>query len=380
MVGTTANTTKVLSNVTYKQEIGTLTLNEQVFHFQANAPSKTSVKCSWARVEKRQLSPASSDQHMIKLLLLSGKLAIFSVKDRATLEELRHDCQIRMDAAKNIQDPPNNRQSTTSTMGGSSNRSHSQRVTTTTTTWEDEPIRQKSTANDKGADCCGWVCVTSAFCCFLFFVLLLLMAVAAFLIYWFIFRDPETVNDVLVNTGIRDPEDKSKPPDYGQEARYGIRTPVNNDWNQDQLTLKYKLSDYILNDSISYRLYDGLKCREGSNDITGNNQYLVMTLVPPDDGGANLNNEGRGTRQFDLRVELNKGLIADAPFFKPQGLEAAVLEYCVGLSVIYNKVEYWGQEQEVCDKKNNAMFLRVLSRGKRYTMLLMMIMTLGKDN
>jgi hypothetical protein len=49
MVETT--TTKILSNVSYKQEVGTLTMNDKVFHYQANAPSKTSVKCSWARVE-----------------------------------------------------------------------------------------------------------------------------------------------------------------------------------------------------------------------------------------------------------------------------------------------------------------------------------------
>ena len=92
-------------DVNYKGKAGSLTLNDKVFHYQANN-TKTSVKCSWVRVEKRQLSPETANQNMIKLVLVSGKTAVFTVKNRVVLEEMRNDMQNRMDAAKTrIEDP-----------------------------------------------------------------------------------------------------------------------------------------------------------------------------------------------------------------------------------------------------------------------------------
>jgi TFIIH p62 subunit, N-terminal domain len=138
-------TTKILTNVTYKQETGTLTLNDKMFHFQANEPSKTSVKCSWARVEKRQLSPPSAAQHMIKLLLVSGKTAVFTVKDRATLEELRNDCQSRMEDSKFIDDAtPSSNAFRQSQRDNESKMFDNSRKSTTTRVWEDEPVKERA--------------------------------------------------------------------------------------------------------------------------------------------------------------------------------------------------------------------------------------------
>jgi hypothetical protein len=295
---------------------------------------------------------------MIKLFLVSGKTAVFTVKDRETLEELRQDCQSRMDAAKFQDDPDvdvddvaprrsSMRQSQRDNNNNDGKMKDSSRKSTTTTTrvvFEDEPIKERqSTANPRSPRCCG---VATWCCLFWFLIVLLLLGLAAFLLYWFIFRDTDAANDVLVAVGAKPgAADESRPPDVGKEARYGIRA-VNHEWNQEELVFKYQVSDYILDESIRPILYDAVECRDGSNDIT-KNDYVFMSLVKPQDTGANLNNDGRGSRQFDIRVILNKGTIADAPFFTPIGLEAAQLRFCVGFSVNYNKVNYWRTDEEV---------------------------------
>ena len=73
----------VYEDVGYKGEPGTLTVNDKIFHYQAHS-TKTSVKCSWARVEKRQLSPETAKAHMIKLILY---FIIFVTLSRRTMKE-----------------------------------------------------------------------------------------------------------------------------------------------------------------------------------------------------------------------------------------------------------------------------------------------------
>ena len=59
-------------------------------------------------------------------------------------------------------------------------------------------------------------------------------------------------------------------------------------------------------------------------------------------------NKGTGTRgPFELHFALNKGQISDAPFFVPIGLNTAQLNFCIGLIVDYNQVEWWKKEKEV---------------------------------
>ena len=355
----------VIYNVTYKGEPGTLLFSDKVFHYQANGDSKTSVKCSWARVEKRQLSPASSSPvHMMKLILVSGKSAVFDVTDRETLEELRTDAQARMDRAA---EQSQRRRQSVSEPAGLQDPSFRD-VDTTHRQWVDEPTptphhkrRRSSTSGSRNGDACGWCCIGSLVCWLCVCLICILLAVAAVLIYWFVVKDNE--DELLSSVGIGDaPRNTSQPPDYGNEARYGIRS-VYHDWNQEEMTLNYKLSDYILDSSISYKLYDGLDCRRSANDITRTNDYLFMELILPQDGGANLGNQGRGSRNVDLHFTLNKGQITSAPFFFPNGLERARLNFCIGLLVHYNRVEYWNKEEEVrCWKAwmNDAFLLFLL--------------------
>ncbi|CAB9516589.1 expressed unknown protein [Seminavis robusta] len=340
--------TETYANVTYKQENGTLTLNDKVFHYQADAPSKTSVKCSWARVEKRQLSPASSKQHMIKMLLVSGKTAVFTVKNRQMLEDLRTSCQAHMEAAKAakaIEDPKKSiRQSQRDTEAAMDSQRHS-----SVTSWRDEPVNNKNDKRDDDRDrdrFCAGCCAGTTFCLILICIICLLLAVTCFLIYWFVLKDTDAVQNVLKETGIKD-KDRSRPPDVGEESRYGIRA-VHHEWDSDEVSLQYELSDYIMDDSVKFILYDGLDCRLSDKDITRDNQWLFIFLNNPvGDGGAKLYNEGRGTRDFEVHFTLNKGQITDAPFFTPNGLDAGRLSFCVGLSVSYNKVDYWEYTEEV---------------------------------
>ncbi|CAB9531175.1 expressed unknown protein [Seminavis robusta] len=325
------------ANVAYKQENGTLTLNDKVFHYQADAPSKTSVKCSWARVEKRQLSPASSKQHMIKLLLVSGKTAVFTIKNRQMLEDLRTSCQAHMEAAKAanaIEDPKRSiRQSQRDTTMDSQQRNAS------VTSWHDEPVNDEDYSKKNLNTLCSLICA-GMICC------IILMCIQFFLIYWFHLK--EDVQTIFTETtGSIMEDDRSRPPDVGKESRYGIRS-VNHEWDSDEVSLQYELSDYIMDDSVKFILYDGLDCRRSDKDITRDNQWLFIFLNNPvGDGGAKLYNEGRGTRDFEVHFTLNKGQITDAPFFTPNGLDAGRLSFCVGLSVSYNKVDYWEYTEEV---------------------------------
>lgn len=346
----------VYEDVSYKGEPGTLTINDKVFHYQANA-TNTSVKCSWARVEKRQLSPESAATHMIKLVLVSGKTAVFTVKDRATLEEMRSECQTRMDAAKartGKDDMTKSMRMNEARMDNNNTRSSAK--------WQDEPVkpRQSTTTTrvtthhhhydnknkqednnrgDRGWWCCNLLCLTLT-CC-----ICILIAIAAFLVYWFVIRDNE--EQLLKDVGITQPTDESKPPDHGKEERYGIRS-VDYNWDSEEVILSYRLSDYIMDNSINYKLYDGLACRTDSNDITRDNSYLFMEFEKPNDAGYNLANKGTGTRgPFDLRIAINKATITDAPFFVPVGLNTGQLNFCVGLAVNYNKIDWWNKEEEV---------------------------------
>jgi len=353
----------VFEDVSYKGEPGNLTVNDKVFHYQADS-TKTSVKCSWARVEKRQLSPESAKTHMVKLILVSGKSAVFTVRDRETLEELRNDMQNRMEAAKARCADPNRASFRTKSMRMSEDDLDRLDQSRKSVKWQDEPVRRGSVNNNKSRitsvretrsyreepkerddDPCG--CFFGTLMCWLFCCCIcLLVAIAAFLVYWFALKD----EDFLEAVGIDDSPIKNKdlPPDEGHEDRYGIRA-VNHEWNSEEVTLKYMLSDYILDDSINFIVYDGLGCRTDANDITRSNQYIFIDWrLPKNDGGPDLNNKGTGSRgPYELYFTLNKGQIQDAPFYTQVGLETAQLNFCIGLSIDYNKVDYWSREQEV---------------------------------
>lgn len=343
-------------DITYKGEKGMLVITDQVFHYTANGTSKTSVKCSWNRVEKRQLSPENSPVHMIKFVLISGKTAVFEVPNREALEELRRDAQSRMDLAK-----ANASMRASTASRRSSEAGFTDPSTRSGRDWVDEPSdngtvkrrasstvqrRRSSTSGSPNGDACGWCCAGTLVCWLCTIIICILIALAAFLVYWFVIKDNE--DDVLKTIGIDDSPtvDRNKPPDFGNEERYGIRGAYH-EWDSEEVTLQYKLSDYIMDQSIDYRLYDGLDCRRSANDITGDGDWLFTRLILPNDGGADLTNEGRGSRDVDINIKLNRGEITDAPFFYSNGLEAGRLNFCIGLIINYNQIDYWSRVEEV---------------------------------
>lgn len=83
-------------DVKYKGKMGSLMLNDEMLVYQADPPYKSSVKCSWALIAKRQVCAKSAAQQHIKIVTLSGKTAAFYVRDRETLEEIREDMKQRI--------------------------------------------------------------------------------------------------------------------------------------------------------------------------------------------------------------------------------------------------------------------------------------------
>ena len=187
--------------------------------------------------------------------------------------------------------------------------------------------------------------------------LILVVAVLA-VVYFVILKDDG--NEILENIGVRTPRNESIPPDWGEEDRYGIRN-VTYQWSDDFVTLKYEVSDYILDDSVSYILYDGDKCRRGAKDITDTDNHLFLSLRPPQDSGPKLQNEGTGNRTFEIDLKLNKDSFTEAPYYVAAGLYAGQMTFCIGYSIIYNRVNYWEKELEVslldCIGSSNVLLI-----------------------
>ena len=93
-------------------------------------------------------------------------------------------------------------------------------------------------------------------------------------------------------------------------------------------------------------LYDGVECRNGAKDITADNTFMTLDWRPPVEG-PDLENEGKGSREFNLDVSMLPGKISGAPFYNATGEETAQLEFCIGLSIDYNKVDGWNEAVEV---------------------------------
>lgn len=351
-------------HVVYKDATGVLTCTDKLFEFEAQDGKKGSVKVSWARVEKRQLSPPNAPKPMMKLILTSGKQVVFEVPSRDVLEELRADVQSRMDytAAQAAAATQSQRDLENGIDGGqksmrewvdepedaalTKNGNGRKRVTTTTkrtiTTTTDDSKDDRSSM----WSCC---CVGSIFWVCICICLLLLVAVVLGLVYWFVIKD--SPKDILGITS----RNESQPPDWGHGERYGIRQ-VNYTFDTETLTLQYEISDYILDNSVSYILYNNDQCRKGKNNVvTNTDPYLFITIDDPKDNGANLKNNGQGSREFDVVVQLRKDTITNAPYYVSSGVVGingqtqAQLTFCIGLSIIYNRVQYWNKQLEVRD-------------------------------
>jgi TFIIH p62 subunit, N-terminal domain len=422
---TDSRDTKVY-DVVYRGEPGRLTLTSKTFHYQADHVD-AAIKCSWARVEKRQLSPPSAPTPLLKLVLVSGRTVVFEVASLRQLLELVKTVKDRMEAnapaapeqAKNDDDYNNNNNNNNKSKAaptknsrmrysantefmdtsdvkqkkGSIQRDNENEnengdiedanpkakppisPTTKSTASDSQQQRRSSTgsqpppvltdqdeflsqAHDKRNDSrrtlcyCPWDSVWCWLCLALFLAIVGLI-VTLIVLFGLDNNNTNTIKHSSKPLCKDTASDTSKcPPDSGLEELYGIRS-VEYVWAPDFVRLEYYISDYILNDSINLTVLDGVDCR-GSDDqiVPLNNSWLKSELVDgaPVDGGANLYNEGKGTRQFDVVLQPIAGSdLTQAPFYTTNtaNVDKAFLRVCVVFQIFYNKIDGFTESVEV---------------------------------
>lgn len=403
--------------VSYRGEPGKLTLHRKTFHYQADHVDAT-IQCSWARVEQRQLSPPNAPTPLLKLVLVSGRTAVFEVASLRLLLQLVKDVKERMEAnqpiaaaapeqAKNENDdnddndkedkkapPTKNRRMRhfTNTEDTDRDVKKKKRAAQRYTANGDIDIEQahrttkrptspttKSTASDSQHDqppvltgqdeflsqshdkrnnsrrtlfYCPWDSVWCWLCLALFLAIVGLM-VTLIVLFGFDNNDNNSGSSGKPLCKGTAPDGSPCPPDSGLEKRYGIRS-VEYVWAPAFVRLEYYISDYILTDSIGFTLLDGVECRGSENQpVPLNNTWIKSELVDgaPIDGGANLYNEGRGTRKLELVLSPLPGSdLTQAPFYSTNTASVdvkAFLRICVTFQVFYNKMDGFTETVEV---------------------------------
>jgi len=157
-----------------------------------------------------------------------------------------------------------------------------------------------------------------------------------------------SIIDAINNTIIGDeipldeiPFDPTKHPDYGSEYLYGIKAYTIT-YTADVVTVSYKISDYILDSSIGYKLYNNSGCREGGNDIT-DQSYLFVDI----EGDETPQGVGDGTRFVTVDLKANFLTVPASPIYFVEGFDKATISFCLAFTVLYNEVVWWDKEEEV---------------------------------
>lgn len=116
-----------------------------------------------------------------------------------------------------------------------------------------------------------------------------------------------------------------------------------------QFSFKWTVSDYIADASATYTVYDGVKCKEGSNDITDamnnyrdiNTGAFLQNLGLQPDGGTPYDplnpDRGDGFRDFRLFLDVQPTLAnTDLLYYEADNQNRAIVDFCVRFS-LYNK-------------------------------------------
>lgn len=196
---------------------------------------------------------------------------------------------------------------------------------------QDPPIRESNR--------CGMGCCIPILCC-LFCLAIIAGVGAAFYLGYFdeIIEDSTSVVDEGGNVNTDGTAiDPSKPPDYGKEFLYGIMAYTLTHTPED-VTISYKVSDYILNDSIEYKLYNNPQCRAGgeAGDITQRNFLFIDVQYDSTPKG-----DGTDGRFIDIVVKPNFFTISDSEIYNSISFNKATVAFCLGLTVIYNQQQWW---------------------------------------
>jgi len=146
-------------------------------------------------------------------------------------------------------------------------------------------------------------------------------------------------NNTIVGDAI--PFDPTKHPDYGSEELYAIKAYTIT-YTADVVTVSYKISDYILDSSIGYKLYNNSGCREGGNDIT--DQSYLFVDIEGDDTPQGL---GDAARFVTVDLKANFLTVPASPIYFVEGFDKATISFCLAFTVLYNEVVWWDKEEEV---------------------------------
>jgi hypothetical protein len=127
-------------------------------------------------------------------------------------------------------------------------------------------------------------------------------------------------------------------------TRWNIQEPAFNYTNL-QFSLNWKVSDFVEDRFMDYRIYDGFGCKEGSNDITEESNDLIngtaylftpgiipSALTPHNPGPTS----GSGERSVHLRLSIQSANIAESPIFADDATQAqtrAEVRFCVRYSL-----------------------------------------------
>ena len=383
--------------------------------------SRTCCKCKykWNQVLQRQLSPPNAVvQPMLKLIILSNDdrgprtvVVVFSVVDNSTLIRLVKNVKIRMDnsnaaaaatggaAAAAAAAAAESGSSVNATDDSNSNNVQKATTAPVSSLEEEEraaflsgtpihdpvlhnPIKQKQNednnddTNDEEDDEKWWYCCWDDLwffsCIGMLFVVVLLICGVIYITVLGRKHDSKSVSTELKrplpppckNDNDNNNNDNNNlpdcPPDYGLESRFGIRA-VEYVWTTNDLDLQYFISDYVLESSIDYNVYDFEKDSSNNNnnkcDTTAPSpsaNLFQLRLLQKDDDDAtaasvHLYNKGQGTKKIDLQLKMhsnvNSSTIIEATAFSPSGVtgQKGYLTFCLEFVIYYN--DYRDQEE-----------------------------------
>lgn len=112
--------------------------------------------------------------------------------------------------------------------------------------------------------------------------------------------------------------------------------------------LRWRVSDFIQDHQAAYYIYDGIECKDGSNDITddvndwnSNNAYMQNMGLRPDNSTLyDPDSNGEGVRDMRLFLALQP-TTENAPIFyyeDADGLKAKI-EFCIRFSLFNGEAE-----------------------------------------
>ena len=116
------------------------------------------------------------------------------------------------------------------------------------------------------------------------------------------------------------------------EKRFRIDGP---DYEYDdlQFLMEFEVSDFIKDNMLEYKLYDGMNCKDGGdNDITDNDGYLLSRIRTDNTP----NGDGTGSRKVKVHSQIVGNQIKDSDIYRTNDDGDVLVEYCLRFGV-YNQ-------------------------------------------